>query len=135
MTRTRKGSNTFIDWAGRTSSFTTLQESYSLLDRVEDTSDELEAKRAHLDEIDRVLAGFERYPYGHPKYMEALKRLAYLQSPQHAASRKVKLELKKAGRRTKHAVIVAMQPVIDLLLIVVFNVAAVMLLFWLISLI
>jgi hypothetical protein len=57
--------------------------------------------------------------------MEALQRLTYLQSPQHAASRTFKLELKKAGRRAKNGFIVALMPLLNILLILGCNAVAV----------
>jgi hypothetical protein len=65
--------------------------------------------------------------------MEALQRLTYLQSPQHAASRTFKLELKKAGRRAKNGFIVALMPLLNILLILGCNAVAIMLLVWLVS--
>jgi hypothetical protein len=132
MSRSRRRKKPLLDWDTPTA---TLRECYSLLAQVEDAADELNTREAHQREVDLCYDEFERYPQDHPRYAAALERLRYLQSHQYAASRTFKLQCKKTGRRTKHALILALWPVIDMTLIVVFNVAGVMLLFWLLSLI
>jgi hypothetical protein len=134
LQRFKQNKKPLIDWQARRASIEALRTCYRLGDDIQDTVDDQEAEAARQRQIDRCLNDVESYATGHPVRIAAEKRLAFLNSRRYDAQRSVKLELRKFGRRTQHELLIGLAPAIDMLFIVVFNVAAVILLFWLLSL-
>lgn len=135
MPRSRTGRKPRINPKAKVVPGDALRKGRPITGDIDELVDQMESDAAHRREVARCYDDLKRYPEGHPGYAVAINRLTHLGSRRYAATCSMMLELKKAARRIKHDVAVGLARQFRLLLIIVFNAAAVMLAFWLLSLI
>ncbi len=126
--RTRKP---LIDFSGTQKTIDILRNGNVGLHRFQDRIDDEEESAAHDAEVRRYRNEVMFLTVGDPRRIEAEKHLDFLNGAPYLAWRKVKLFPRKAWRRIRAELFLALLIPLQLLLIAVCNVVGFLLLWWL----
>ena len=130
MTRRRRARKTLIDFSGTRKTIDILRDSHAVLDRHQNRLDDEAETAAHDAELRRCRNDIILLPSHDPKRIAAERRLKYLTSNTHLAWRKIRPIPGRLWRSVRHELILAFLIPLQVLLIVAFNVAAFLILWW-----
>ena len=131
MTRRRRARKTLIDFSGTRKTIDILRDGYYGLDRIQSRMDAEAESVAHEAELRRCRNDVILLPSFDPRHIAARRRLRFISSRPYWVWRKTKLGLKSFGRIFGHELLLAFLIPLQVLLIVVFNVVAFLLAWWL----
>ena len=131
MTRRRRPRKKLVDFSGTRKTIDILRDGYYGLDRIQSRMDAEAESTAHEAELRRCRYDVILLPAFDPRHIASQRRLRFISSRPYWVWRKTKLGLKSFGRIFGHELILAFLIPLQLLLIVVFNVVAFLLVWWL----
>ena len=131
MTRRRRARKTLIDFSGTRKTIDILRDGYYGLDRIQSRMDAEAESTAHEAELRRCRNDVILLPAFDPRHIASRRRLRFISSRSYWVWRKTELGLKSFGRVLGYELILAFLIPLQVLLIVVFNVAAFLLVWWL----
>ena len=120
-----------IDFSGTQKTIDIVRNCNVGLHRFQDRIDDEEESAAHEAEVQRRRNEASLLPFGDPRRTEAETHLASLTGGTYLAWRKIRLLLRKAWRRVRAELFLALLIPLQLLLIAVCNVVGFLLLWWL----
>ena len=131
MTRRRRPRKKLIDLSGTRKTIDMLRDGYYGLDQIQSRMDADAESAAHEAELRRCRNDVILLPAFDPRHIASRRRLRFISSRLYWVWRKTKLGLKSFGRMFGHELLLAFLIPLQVLLIVVFNVAAFLLVWWL----
>ena len=120
-----------IDFSGTRKTIDILRDGHASVERHQSRVDAEEESAAHDAEIRRCRNDVILLPASDPRHIAARRRLDLISGGPYLVWRKVRLGLKSLGRTFGHELILAFLIPLQVLLIVVFNVVAFLLVWWL----
>ena len=127
----RRPKKSLIDFSGTQKTIDIVRNGNVGLHRFQDRIDDEEESAAHDAEVQRRRNEANLLPFGDPRRIEAERHLDFLNGAPYLAWRKVKLFPRKAWRRVRAELFLALLNPLQLLLIAVCNVVGFLLLWWL----
>ena len=131
MTRRRRPRKKLIDLSGTRKTIDILRDGYYGLDQIQSRMDAEAESVAHEDELRRCRNDVILLPAFDPRHAAAERRLRFISGRPYWIWRKVVLLARALWRRVRDELILAFLIPLQMLLIVVFNVVAFLLVWWL----
>ena len=131
MTRRRRPKKKLLNFSGTRKTIDILRDGYYGLDRIQSRMDAEAESITHEAELRRCRNDVILLPAFDPRHIASRRRLMFLSSRPYWAWRKTRLGLKSFGRIFGHELLLAFLIPLQVLLIVVFNVVAFLLVWWL----
>ena len=132
MNRQRRPRKRLIDFSGTRKTIDILRDGHANVERHQSRVDAEAESDAHEAEIRLCRNDAVLLPAFDPRHIAARRRLDLISGGPYLVWRKARLGLKSLGRRFGHELMLAFMIPLQMLLIVVFNVVAFLLVWWLV---